>query len=316
MEAPGAGSEGPGTTPPWDLLYCQNMLTMCLCQMQQWEQYRYQLALHLQGAAKAEQEQANLAQLGLSPHTAAVVDAMIKDQGIVHVAITCEVDQQGLRQRQVQQQPQQQPLMQQQQQAAAAVAQAAVDARRLARDVRALARDVRGEARAPDAEAAAQEAGAEDGGPEAARFRGLQAIGYDLMFILKGAVFLFICECTPFVLCVYGTFACLYLAGAFNFAKRWFQGWARRPQLEVHLVRLREQQHADAGAAGRPPDAAVPPDGAAPPEGAERGADGREPLVPAAQEPPPFWARYVYQLVVMYIMTMLPWWTPDERYLV
>ena len=32
--------------------------------------------------------------------------------------------------------------------------------------------------------------------------------------------------------------ACLYLAGAFNFAKRWVQGWARRPQLEVRCFAI------------------------------------------------------------------------------
>ena len=35
---------------------------------------------------------------------------------------------------------------------------------------------------------------------------------------------------------MYATLACLYLAGAFNFAKRWVQGWARRPELEVRAL--------------------------------------------------------------------------------
>merc|ERR1712232_957298 len=35
----------------------------------------------------------------------------------------------------------------------------------------------------------------------------------------------------------------------------------------------------------------------------------------AEAERPPYWQRFVYQLFVMFFMTLLPWWNPNPHYL-
>merc|ERR1719420_199424 len=128
------------------------------------------------------------------------------------------------------------------------------------------------------------------------------------MFLLKGLLFLLLYSNNDLVyLCIYGCLACLYLAGAFDFVRLWFENWGQRPQLEAHLVRLRAEQHA--GEVRRPPDDRPAPEAA--PEGEAQPAPPQVDLRP----PPPYWVRWFYQLVVMFVMTMFPWWTPDQRYL-
>mmetsp|Transcript_28007 Transcript_28007/g.34195 ORF Transcript_28007/g.34195 Transcript_28007/m.34195 type:complete len:139 (+) Transcript_28007:1-417(+) len=45
----------------------------------------------------------------------------------------------------------------------------------------------------------------------------------------------------------------------------------------------------------------------------EREAGAAEAVPP--QAPPPFWQRFIYQLFVMFFLTLMPWWTPNPRYM-
>merc|ERR1719359_2173494 len=63
----------------------------------------------------------------------------------------------------------------------------------------------------------------------------------EIVFLVKGALFLLIFDCSPFALCVYASFACFYVAGVFDFVKHWFRAWGRRPVLEAQLMRLRPE---------------------------------------------------------------------------
>merc|ERR1712205_66695 len=66
------------------------------------------------------------------------------------------------------------------------------------------------------------------------------AVRYDLILLLKGAVFLLVCDGSVYMLLMYGFFSFLYIAGAFNFIKNWVEEMRQQPQLEAHLQRLRD----------------------------------------------------------------------------
>jgi len=119
----------------------------------------------------------------------------------------------------------------------------------------------------------------------------------------------------------------IYLGGLFDSWIEWFNGGAAAT-LENQLDALRRNGAAAAPAAGngngaagenggetqdqsdapRETEAAAETDGAAP---AEAPAAPAAPPAPA----PPFWQRFIYQLFVMFFLTLMPWWTPNPRYM-
>jgi len=275
-----------------NMLYCQNMLTMCMVQLQQWESYRYQLALHLQGLFAAQPSLSSQLQAKglMDPITATLIQAMVDDPRIAGATITRAIP----------------------------IDAAEPAAPREARALRAEANELPREA--PRLVGGDDALNGELNPPNDRMF-------IEIVFLVKGALFLLIFDCSPFALCVYASFACFYVAGVFDFVKHWFRAWGRRPVLEAQLVRLRREMAArDAAAArdGNADGARQRPDAFAQDrdnangqfvhEGAA-GAPGDVQGQPDQRPRPPYWVRWMYQLVFMFVMTMLPWWTPDEYYL-
>lgn len=145
-----------------------------------------------------------------------------------------------------------------------------------------------------------------------------------------------------FLLCMF--VVVLYICGLFDRFIDWLQRPAARGTLEQQLVALRNRQqrgadeaatappvNADAAGGGGPdaPSAAEPrsvtDNGAAVDAGASvdgTGAGGAQGDLAAAggidvpaEAQPPWSHRFFYQLVVMFFLTLLPWWTPNPRYL-
>eukprot|EP00440_Ansanella_granifera_P047531 gb/GFBE01051482.1/.p1 GENE.gb/GFBE01051482.1/~~gb/GFBE01051482.1/.p1 ORF type:complete len:306 (+),score=84.57 gb/GFBE01051482.1/:1-918(+) len=132
-----------------------------------------------------------------------------------------------------------------------------------------------------------------------------------------------------------------YIGGMFDSWIDWFQNFNNNQNtLEHQLNALRRGQanagEAAAGAAARAgnADAAAPAADAAPAaaradgdsagtgegEAAQNAAEGEVQATPAAPAPPqpplpPYWQRFIYQLIVMFFGTLIPWWNPNPRYL-
>lgn len=60
--------------------------------------------------------------------------------------------------------------------------------------------------------------------------------------------------------------------------------------------------------------AAQETEAAAETDGAARAEAPAAPAAPPAPAPP-FWQRFIYQLFVMFFLTLMPWWTPNPRYM-
>ncbi|CAJ1343528.1 unnamed protein product [Effrenium voratum] len=111
--------------------------------------------------------------------------------------------------------------------------------------------------------------------------------------------------------------AILYLCGMFNSWIDWLQNFGNaQVTLEQQLNAMRQERAAEAPAApAAAPEAA---EGAA--ADASTGGEGEVPADaqrPPAENPeqPPYWQRFVYQLLVMFFLTLIPWWNPNPRYL-
>lgn len=142
---------------------------------------------------------------------------------------------------------------------------------------------------------------------------------------------------------LYILLALVYLGGMFDSWIEWFQNLANaQVTLEHQLNALRREQQAAAAneaAAGEPAEAAAGESSegrtAHPPEAdssnvghrqaegeaaREHGDDNTAPDAPAdapaapAAPPPPYWQRFIYQLFVMFFLTLLPWWNPNPRF--
>jgi len=115
---------------------------------------------------------------------------------------------------------------------------------------------------------------------------------------------------------VYFFLVFLYIGGMFDPLIDWFQSYNTQATLENQLTALRRRQQepsnarseAEAGAGADPPA-----------DGSEEQVQGDTPARTADEAPaevqPPFWQRSIYQLVVMFFLTLIPWWTPNPRYL-
>jgi len=137
---------------------------------------------------------------------------------------------------------------------------------------------------------------------------------------------------------VYLLLALLYLGGTFDPWIEWGQNLANaQVTLEHQLNALRREQQAANEAASEEATQAASRGSEAEATTAEGGEENRsgegaaesavsegEANAAAAQEapaeaparpPPPYWQRFIYQLFVMFFLTMLPWWNPNPRFL-
>lgn len=292
---------------PANLIYAQNMLAICMSEMQRVDLNIAQLRFYLREHELYSQLQATAAVL--SNKAAFVAVPVLPALG------------------------------------SAPAASASGTAAAASHDAMPGGADAAAGAEAADAAAAAD--GAADGGqPEQVRVNRRR-----LAAAVKIAFVMILLEVRTGWFFVYFFAVFLYIGGVFDPAINWFQRRPARTTLEQQLTALRnrqrhaesEQQHAasvGAGADNSDGDAAasghagndgdergegsagdsVEHDGATPADGSAASGNEEGGTTDAVQQeniaPPPPWShRFIYQLFVMFFMTLLPWWNPDPRYL-
>eukprot|EP00929_Paragymnodinium_shiwhaense_P029526 TRINITY_DN16894_c0_g1_i4.p1 TRINITY_DN16894_c0_g1~~TRINITY_DN16894_c0_g1_i4.p1 ORF type:complete len:322 (-),score=86.05 TRINITY_DN16894_c0_g1_i4:360-1325(-) len=183
----------------------------------------------------------------------------------------------------------------------------------------------------PQADPAAGDAGAAPAAAAAAAGDGaegnLRIHRMRLAAAVKGALVMLLLDFKAawFFLYFFGVF--LYVGGMFDPIIEFLSRGQRSQQtLEQQLTALRHRQRmaerkeeerqraaASAAAAGENQGEAAAG------EGAEQTTAAAEstPPPPEPEEPPraPEWQRCVYQLVIMFFLTLMPWWTPNPYYL-
>lgn len=177
------------------------------------------------------------------------------------------------------------------------------------------------EARANAPRDAGQGLGRDAGDDARAQENRLPALRQRLSLLFKVLLVMFLMELKWSWYVVYFLVSVLFLGGMFDSWIEWFNG---APALENQLDALRR----NAREAPVPAQAEQPePEGPAAegesaesvrqPESEASAADPAPAAAPAAPAapPPPYWQRFIYQLFVMFFLTLMPWWTPNPRYM-
>eukprot|EP00746_Dinoflagellata_sp_MGD_P167464 gnl/MRDRNA2_/MRDRNA2_98103_c0_seq1.p1 gnl/MRDRNA2_/MRDRNA2_98103_c0~~gnl/MRDRNA2_/MRDRNA2_98103_c0_seq1.p1 ORF type:complete len:370 (+),score=85.30 gnl/MRDRNA2_/MRDRNA2_98103_c0_seq1:49-1110(+) len=314
---------------PANLIFAQNMLAMSVCQTQQLEMHIAMLSLHLRErmlgvqTVQAAPQTGSLAPPAASPPPSAAKANWLESKLEEFYAAR----QEEAAARELPAVPQQAavpvehiPVIQPD-----FVAQAPVDA-----------------AGPPGAEPGAPLGDAANGDqPAAGDQAGAVWQQYRLAAIMKIALIMILLEVKTGWFFVYFFAVFLYIGGVFDPFVEWFQRHTQRLTLDQQLTRLRNKNRmraekraaaamaaalarANAEGAEGTDDGGVGDEGnpASSNDATQDGSTDGEEVENADQgdqgvpEPAIPWGhRFFYQLVVMFFMTLLPWWSPDPRYI-
>ncbi|CAK9028482.1 Uncharacterized protein SCF082_LOCUS18380 [Durusdinium trenchii] len=129
--------------------------------------------------------------------------------------------------------------------------------------------------------------------------------------LFKIALLMFLMEAAYLVVALF------FLFGAFDSWIEWFNGNGGNADnnLEHQLDALRRAQNQPQ----REPQREAQSEAQREPQREPQSEleDAEPPEAPAEAAPPaapPFWQRFIYQLFIMFFLTLMPWWTPNPRY--
>jgi len=177
------------------------------------------------------------------------------------------------------------------------------------------------EARANAPRDAGQGLGRDAGDDARAQENRLPALRQRLSLLFKVLLVMFLMELKWSWYVVYFLVSVLFLGGMFDSWIEWFNG---APALENQLDALRRNaREAPVAAQAEQPEPEGPAaegqsaESVRQPESEASAADPAPAAAPAAPAapPPPYWQRFIYQLFVMFFLTLMPWWTPNPRYM-